>query len=155
MENSEYLWYEPTTSWKTQEEINQYELELIQQQQELERQQQEELERQELELIQQQEELERQRQQEVYEYQLPRVYALVGEDGVIQNTILASREFMNTKPYGDTICIENTDEVKNEPGIGRTYDETLQAFIEPKPYPSWILNEETCIWEAPVPKPTT
>jgi hypothetical protein len=155
MENTELLWYEPTTSWKTQEEINQYELELIQQQQELERQQQEELERQELELIQQQEELERQRQQEVYEYQLPRIYALVGEDGVIQNTILASREFMNTKPYGDTICIENTDEVKNEPGIGRTYDETLKAFIEPKPYPSWILNEETCIWEAPVPKPTT
>lgn len=155
MENTEYLWYEPTTSWKTQEEINQYELELIQQQQELERQQQEELERQELELIQQQEELERQRQQEIYEYQLPRVYAIVGEDGVIQNTILASREFMNTKPYGDTICIENTDEVKNEPGIGRTYDETLNAFIEPKPYPSWILNEETCIWEAPVPKPTT
>ena len=155
MENTELLWYEPTTSWKTQEEINQYELELIQQQEELERQQQEELERQELELIQQQEELERQRQQEVYEYQLPRIYALVGEDGVIQNTILASREFMNTKPYGDTICIENTDEVKNEPGIGRTYDETLNAFIEPKPYPSWILNEETCIWEAPVPKPTT
>jgi hypothetical protein len=155
MENTEYLWYEPTTSWKTQEEINQYELELIQQQQELERQQQQELERQELELIQQQEELERQRQQEIYEYQLPRVYAIVGEDGIIQNTILASREFMNTKPYGDTICIENTDEVKNEPGIGRTYDETLKAFIEPKPYPSWILNEETCIWEAPVPKPTT
>jgi hypothetical protein len=155
MENTEYLWYEPTTSWKTQEEINQYELELIQQQQELERQQQQELERQELELIQQQQELERQRQQEIYEYQLPRVYAIVGEDGIIQNTILASREFMNTKPYGDTICIENTDEVKNEPGIGRTYDETLKAFIEPKPYPSWILNEETCIWEAPVPKPTT
>jgi hypothetical protein len=155
MENTEHLWYEPTTSWKTQEEINQYELELIQQQQELERQQQEELERQELELIQQQEELERQRQQEVYEYQLPRVYAIVGEDGIIQNTILASREFMNTKPYGDALCIENTDEVKNEPGIGRTYDETLQAFIEPKPYPSWILNEDTAEWESPVPKPTT
>ncbi len=155
MENTEHLWYEPTTSWKTQEEINQYELELIQQQQELERQQQEELERQELELIQQQEELERQRQQEIYEYQLPRVYAIVGEDGIIQNTILASREFMNTKPYGDTICIENTDEVKNEPGIGRNYDETLNAFIEPKPYPSWILNTETGKWEAPVPKPTT
>ena len=155
MENTELLWHEPTISWKTQEEINQYELEIIQQQQELERQRQQE----ELELIQQQEELERQRQQEeeqrIYEYQLPRVYAIVGEDGVIQNTILASREFMDTNPYGDTICIENTDEIKNEPAIGRTYDETLNAFIEPKPYPSWILNEETCIWEAPVPKPTT
>jgi hypothetical protein len=155
MENTELFWHEPTISWKTQEEINQYELELIQQQEELERQRQQE----ELELIQQQQELERQKQEEedrkIYEYQLPRVYAVVGEDGVIQNTILASREFMDTKPYGDTICIENTDKVKNEPGIGRTYDEILKAFIEPKPYPSWILNEETCIWEAPVPKPTT
>ena len=112
--------------------------------QELERQQQEELERQ------QQEELERQR----HEYQLPRTYAIIGEGGVIQNTILASREFMDTKPYGDAICIENTDEVKNEPGIGRIYDETLNAFIESKPYPSWILNEETGKWEAPVPKPS-
>lgn len=155
MENTELFWHEPTISWKTQEEINQYELELIQQQEELERQRQQE----ELELIQQQQELERQKQEEedrkIYEYQLPRVYAVVGEDGVIQNTILASREFMDTKPYGDTICIENTDEIKNEPGIGRTYDETLKAFIEPKPYPSWILNEETAKWEAPVPKPTT
>ena len=165
MENTEHLWYEPTTSWKTQEEITQYELEqeLERQQQEelerqeLERQQQEELERQELER-QQQEELERQQQEELerqrHEYQLPRTYAIIGEGGVIQNTILASREFMDTKPYGDAICIENTDEVKNEPGIGRIYDETLNAFIEPKPYPSWILNEETGKWEAPVPKPS-
>ena len=42
---------------------------------------------------------------------------------------------------------------KNYAGIGYTYDETRDAFIEPKPYPSWELNENTCIWEAPTPRP--
>jgi len=39
-------------------------------------------------------------------------------------------------------------------GIGCTYDETLDAFIPPKPYPSWIFNQTTADWEAPVPMPT-
>jgi len=39
---------------------------------------------------------------------------------------------------------------KNYAGLGFTYDPIRDAFIAPKPYPSWILNEETCIWEAPV-----
>ena len=43
---------------------------------------------------------------------------------------------------------------KNYAGIGYTYDEGRDAFIPPKPYPSWILNEETCLWEPPVPYPT-
>jgi len=42
---------------------------------------------------------------------------------------------------------------KNYAGIGYRYDETLDAFIPPQPYPSWVLNEETCLWEAPVPYP--
>jgi hypothetical protein len=42
---------------------------------------------------------------------------------------------------------------KNFAGIGYYYDENLDAFIPPKPYNSWILNNETCRWEAPVPKP--
>jgi len=42
---------------------------------------------------------------------------------------------------------------KNYAGIGFKYDVNLDAFIAPKPYPSWFLNEETCIWEAPVPYP--
>jgi hypothetical protein len=45
---------------------------------------------------------------------------------------------------------------KNHASIGYTYDETRDAFIPPKPnLPSWILNESTCLWEAPVPMPTT
>jgi hypothetical protein len=43
---------------------------------------------------------------------------------------------------------------KNYAGIGFTYDAQRDAFIPPKPYPSWVLNETTCQWEAPVPYPT-
>jgi len=43
---------------------------------------------------------------------------------------------------------------KNYAGIGYTYDSERDAFIPPKPYNSWILNEATCLWEAPVPYPT-
>ena len=42
---------------------------------------------------------------------------------------------------------------KNYAGLGFTYDPIRDAFIAPKPYPSWNLNEETCRWEAPVPYP--
>ena len=42
---------------------------------------------------------------------------------------------------------------KNYAGIGYTYDQTRDAFISPKPYNSWILNEDTCRWEAPVAYP--
>ena len=42
---------------------------------------------------------------------------------------------------------------KNHAGIGYTYDEDRNAFIQPKPYNSWVLNETTCLWEAPVVKP--
>ena len=43
---------------------------------------------------------------------------------------------------------------KNYAGIGYTYDSTRDAFIAPKPFESWILNEETCVWEAPTAYPT-
>ena len=42
---------------------------------------------------------------------------------------------------------------KNFAGIGHTYDEDRDAFIPKKPYPSWILNETTCVYESPVAKP--
>ena len=43
---------------------------------------------------------------------------------------------------------------KNYAGIGYTYDPVRDAFISPKPYPSWVLNEDTCLWAAPVACPT-
>jgi len=43
---------------------------------------------------------------------------------------------------------------KNYAGIGYTYDEIRDAFIPPKPFSSWLLNEDTCNWEPPIPYPT-
>jgi len=42
---------------------------------------------------------------------------------------------------------------KNYAGIGYSYDSVLDAFIPPKPFESWVLNEETCQWDAPKPRP--
>ena len=42
---------------------------------------------------------------------------------------------------------------KNYAGQGYTYDEQRDAFLPPKPYPSWVVNEDTCQWQAPVPMP--
>jgi hypothetical protein len=42
---------------------------------------------------------------------------------------------------------------KNYAGIGYTYDESRDAFIPPKPFNSWVLNETTCLWDAPTPMP--
>jgi hypothetical protein len=44
---------------------------------------------------------------------------------------------------------------KNYAGIGYQYDQMRDAFIPPKPFNSWILNEDTCNWESPVAMPTT
>ena len=43
---------------------------------------------------------------------------------------------------------------KNYAGLGYTYDEGRDAFIPPKPFNSWVLNETTCLWDAPVAMPT-
>jgi hypothetical protein len=42
---------------------------------------------------------------------------------------------------------------KNFAGIGYTYNADLDAFVPPKPYPSWVLDDATCQWKAPVPMP--
>lgn len=44
---------------------------------------------------------------------------------------------------------------KNYAGQGYFYDQTLDAFIPPKPYPSWILNTQSCLWEPPIPAPSS
>lgn len=43
---------------------------------------------------------------------------------------------------------------KNYAGVGYKYDATLDAFIPPQPFPSWVLNETICQWEAPISRPT-
>lgn len=57
----------------------------------------------------------------------------------------------NTK--GNVHKLGGTPLRKNYAGIGFTYDEDKDAFIPPKDYPSWTLNETTCLWEAPVTRP--
>ena len=57
----------------------------------------------------------------------------------------------NTK--GGVHLLGGTPFRKNYAGIGYSYDQTRDAFIPPKPFASWILNETTCDWEAPVVKP--
>jgi len=55
---------------------------------------------------------------------------------------------------GGVHILDGTPFRKNYAGIGFKYDQTRDAFILPKPYNSWILNETTCLWEAPVAYPT-
>jgi hypothetical protein len=63
-----------------------------------------------------------------------------------------------TKLTGYPVWVQtsyNNNFRKNYAGIGYTYDEDRDAFIPKKPYQSWVLNEQTCLWEAPVAMPTT
>lgn len=48
---------------------------------------------------------------------------------------------------------KNGDQRKNFAGVGYTYNEEFDAFIAPKPFDSWILDEETCLWISPIAKP--
>jgi len=58
----------------------------------------------------------------------------------------------NTK--GGVHILGGTPFRKNYAGIGFVYDTQRDAFIPPKPFPSWVLNEDTCLWDSPVPMPT-
>jgi hypothetical protein len=57
------------------------------------------------------------------------------------------------RTYGNIHADGKTPFRKNYAGIGFTYDESKDAFIPPKPYSAWVLNETTCLWNAPFPKP--
>jgi hypothetical protein len=56
--------------------------------------------------------------------------------------------------HGGVHSLGETPFRKNYAGIGFIYDENRDAFIEPKPLNSWVLNEDTCRWKAPISKPT-
>ena len=56
--------------------------------------------------------------------------------------------------YGGVHSLGGTPLRKNHAGIGMTYDEDRDAFISKKPYTSWVLNEDTCLWESPIVMPT-
>ena len=82
-------------------------------------------------------------------------------DGNWEQYYNAKRTSYNTKGgvhYDQKLNAPSVDQSKafrkNFAGIGYTYDESRDAFIPPQPYPSWTLNEETCLWNSPVPYPT-
>ena len=62
------------------------------------------------------------------------------------NNLYKSRDVWKQTSYNNIIR-------KNYAGKGYTYDQTRDAFIPPKPFNSWVLNETTCLWDAPVVKP--
>ena len=84
------------------------------------------------------------------------------ENDVVQQVIVADEEFVRKldgqwvqtsfNTHGGTHP-EGRPLRKNFAGIGYTYDSDRDAFIPPKPFESWVLNEQTCLWDSPVPYP--
>ena len=86
-------------------------------------------------------------------------------NGLVDQVIVAEQEFIDTLEDKDTWIqtsyntqggvhkLGGTPLRKNYAGIGFTYDSIKDVFIPPKPYPSWILNEQSCLWESPVAYP--
>ena len=72
----------------------------------------------------------------------------------VVDSIVADQEHINSLPDKD-FYIKNDGTKFNIAGIGYIYDALRDAFIAPKPYSSWTLNEDTCQWEAPVALPDT
>jgi hypothetical protein len=89
------------------------------------------------------------------------------ENGTVTQVIVAEQEYINIldnpsswiqtsyNTYGGVHKLEGTPLRKNYAGVGYTYDSERDAFIAPQPFPSWVLNEESCIWEAPTPYPNS
>ena len=78
-------------------------------------------------------------------------------NNTVTEVIVAEQDFINSGVVGDSFLwvqtSYNNNFRKNYAVIGGTYDKTRDAFIEPKPYPSWTLVEATCQWTAPVAYP--
>jgi len=86
------------------------------------------------------------------------------ENGIVTQVIVAEQEVIDTGVFGEGWVQtsyntrggqhpEGRPLRKNYAGIGYSYDSQRDAFIPPKPYPSWLLNEDTCLWVTPIPMP--
>ena len=87
--------------------------------------------------------------------------------GIVEQVIVAEPEFFDTfvdsspgqwlqtsyNTHGGVHATGGTPLRKNYAGVGFSYDPTRDAFIPPKPYASWNLNDDTCLWDAPVTHP--
>jgi len=85
-------------------------------------------------------------------------FAEINSDSIVQRVIVAEQDFINSGVVGDSFnwvqTSYNGNFRKNYAGSGYTYDKAKDAFIAPKPYPSWTLVEATCQWKAPVDYPS-
>ena len=94
-------------------------------------------------------------------------FAKIGTGNIVEQVEVVSNDIATNEQAGVDFLnnLYNTKDVwkqtsynnnirKNYASVGYKYDETLDAFIPPKEFKSWILNETTCRWEAPVAKPT-
>lgn len=84
-------------------------------------------------------------------------FAKIDKNNIVTEVIVAEQDFINSGLVGDSFLWVQTSYNgnfrKNYAAIGFTYDKTRDAFIPPKQYESWLLNETTCQWEAPVAYP--
>jgi hypothetical protein len=95
-------------------------------------------------------------------------FANIDDNNVVTQVIVAEQDFINSGAVGDpSKWIQTSYNTsggqhknggtplrKNYAGIGYSYDVSRDAFIPPKPYDSWVLDEDTCWWTAPTPMPT-
>jgi hypothetical protein len=89
-------------------------------------------------------------------------YAKV-ENGIVTEVLVAEQDFVDTQEgtwvqtsyntHGGVHVLGGTPLRKNFAGIGYTYDADRDAFYHEQPYPSWVLNEDTCRWKPPTPRP--
>ena len=92
---------------------------------------------------------------------------IVIEVNVVNNDDIQNLPFPESEPVGIQFLVPwfqegtywkqtsyNSSFRKNYAGIGYTYDPVRDAFIPPKPFASWVLNEDACLWDSPVPYPT-
>jgi hypothetical protein len=86
--------------------------------------------------------------------------------GVVTEVLVIDQDVIDTGAFGDpSLWVQTSYNTyggqhpegrplrKNYAGIGYTYDAERDAFIAPQPFASWVLNEDTCLWEAPTEKP--
>ena len=84
-------------------------------------------------------------------------FAEIDGDGIVIRVIVAEQDFINSGAVGDSFnwvqTSYNGNFRKNYAGRGYIYDEVRDAFIPPKPFDSWTLNEDTCQYDPPVEYP--
>jgi hypothetical protein len=93
-------------------------------------------------------------------------FAKLGTGNIVERVEVVSNDIATTEQAGADFLnnLYKTRDVwkqtsyngnirKNFAGVGFQYDQTRDAFIAPKPFNSWVLNEDTCLWEAPVAYP--